>query len=260
MKLTPGIRIRLITAILFATAISVSRVDARAAVSELNHELYRELHRGPQQSKIQSAEPTPETLACYERLKKVAEFVPTTTPAEPAQCAVEGLVRLERVRMSDQTKVTIIPPATLRCGTAEAFAQWIRDDIGPVAAQSLGQISALSGVGSYECRGRNGTPSSKLSEHAKANAIDVGIIKLRIGRPIMLTDALAPVEFREKIRKLACSRFTTVLGPGSDAYHNDHIHLDLIERAGGYRICQWDISEPLASAAIPLPRPRPFKR
>ena len=162
--------------------------------------------------------------------------------------------------MSDQTKVAIVPPATLRCGTAEVFAQWIRDDIGPAAAQSVGQLSALSGVGSYECRGRNGIPSGKMSEHAKGNAIDIGILKLRSGKPIMLTDPLAPVAFRETVRKLACSRFTTVLGPGSDAYHNDHIHLDLIERAGGYRICQWAVSEPLALDAIPLPRPRPFKR
>ena len=39
----------------------------------------------------------------------------------------------------------------------------------------------------------------------------------------------------------ACARFTTVLGPGSDGYHNEHIHLDLAERSHGYRICQWNV-------------------
>jgi hypothetical protein len=57
-----------------------------------------------------------------------------------------------------------------------------------------------------------------------------------------------------------------VLGPGSDGYHEDHIHIDLAERRSGYRICQWDIrdfmsgpdsDERSAPADIPLPQPRP---
>ena len=48
---------------------------------------------------------------------------------------------------------------------------------------------------------------------------------------------------REALRDAACHRFTTVLGPG-DPYHDGHIHLDVIQRRGGYRICQWDVREP----------------
>jgi hypothetical protein len=54
-----------------------------------------------------------------------------------------------------------------------------------------------------------------------------------------------------------------VLGPGSDGYHEDHVHVDLAVRRGGHRMCQWDVREPApelaASAApVPLPRPRPL--
>jgi len=245
------------TGILVAATMALSLVAARAAVSELERELYRELHRGPQRTIVPPAQPTPETLACYERLTKIAHFVPAAAPAEAVKCAVTGLVRLDHVRMSDQTKVAVVPPATLRCDAAEAFAQWIRNDLGPAVAQSAGQLLALSEVGTFECRGRIGVISAKLSEHAKANAIDLGIIKLRNGRLIKLTDPLASRPLREKIRSLACKRFTTVLGPGSDAYHNDHVHLDFAERASGYRICQWNVSEPTAAAEIPLPLPRP---
>ena len=66
------------------------------------------------------------------------------------------------------------------------------------------------------------------------------------------------------MRKSVCTRFTTVLGPGSDGYHEDHIHIDLAERRSGYRICQWDIRDLMSgpdsderSADIPLPQPRP---
>jgi len=68
-------------------------------------------------------------------------------------------------------------------------------------------------------------------------------------------------DFRVALRESACHRFTTVLGPGSDGYHEAHIHFDLAERSHGYRICQWDVREPPAAAEIagnvPLPVPRP---
>ena len=43
------------------------------------------------------------------------------------------------------------------------------------------------------------------------------------------------------MRTAACGWFTTVLGPGSDGYHEDHIHVDLAVRVSGYRLCQWDV-------------------
>ena len=58
---------------------------------------------------------------------------------------------------------------------------------------------------------------------------------------VEFTDKAASKEFRELIRQSACNTFTTVLGPGSDDFHSDNIHLDLIERKSGYRICQWDV-------------------
>jgi hypothetical protein len=69
-----------------------------------------------------------------------------------------------------------------------------------------------------------------------------------------------PKNFREGLRKSACAQFTTVLGPGSDGSHEDHIHVDLLERRGGYRICEWDVREPPAPAfvdSVPLPRAHP---
>ena len=65
-------------------------------------------------------------------------------------------------------------------------------------------------------------------------------------------------DFRERLRKTTCARFSTVLGPGSDGYHENHVHVDLAERAGGHRMCQWEVREPGDEAAqVPLPRPRP---
>ena len=66
-----------------------------------------------------------------------------------------------------------------------------------------------------------------------------------------------PRELRETVLHSVCARFSTVLGPGSDWYHEDHIHLDLMERRNNYRICQWDVLDPLPQVAPLLPAVRP---
>jgi hypothetical protein len=227
---------------------------ARAAISEREHELYRELHKMPPAA----AFPAPETAACYERLGRIARFTPVPIRVEPAQCARFDMVRLDRITMGDGKFVTVMPAPSLRCSMAEAVADWIRDDVGAIAAELGAPLAAISGYDSYECRPRNNIKGATLSEHGKGNALDVGAIKLVNGATFNLTDPLVAKPFRERMRAAACARFTTVLGPGSDAYHNEHIHLDRAERSHGYRICQWNVFDAAPIAAVPLPRPRPM--
>ena len=84
-------------------------------------------------------------------------------------------------------------------------------------------------------------------------------MKLANGIVVGLTDPQVGKDLRLGLRKSTCARFTTVLGPGSDGYHEDHVHVDLAERTGGHRMCQWDVREPGEEpvAAVPLPVPRP---
>ena len=222
---------------------------------ELQHELYRELHKMPPAAIFPSAE----TKACYDRLGKIANFVPVPIRVEPAQCARFDMVRLDRVTMPDKTSVTVAPAPQLQCNMAEALAEWVRADVGPAAATLGAPLTTIAGYDSYECRGRNNIVGAKLSEHGKGNAIDIGAVKLKNGATFTLTDPQVSKAFREQMRTLACARFTTVLGPGSDGYHEEHIHLDLAERSHGYRICQWNVIDLEAvAAAVPLPRPRPI--
>jgi len=37
-------------------------------------------------------------------------------------------------------------------------------------------------------------------------------------------------DFIQSVRLAACQRFLTVLGPGSDGYHENHLHLDMRHR------------------------------
>jgi hypothetical protein len=119
------------------------------------------------------------------------------------------------------------------------------------------RLSALDNFDSFECRGQNRVVGARLSEHGRANAIDVRALRLASGASIELTDRAVPRELRETVLHSVCTRFTTVLGPGSDGYHENHIHLDLAERHSGYRICQWEIWDPLPQVAPLLPAARP---
>jgi hypothetical protein len=177
----------------------------------------------------------------------------------PGGCGGEDLVRLEAVVLPDHHQVTLKPAAILRCKMASAIADWVRSDIAPLAKSLGGVMTDLDNFDSFECRGRNRVAGAQLSEHGRANALDVRSFKFADGRTISLTDRTVARDVRETVLHSVCVRFSTVLGPGSDGYHEDHIHLDLMERRNDYRICQWNVWDPLPAIAPMLPPPRPVE-
>jgi hypothetical protein len=172
-------------------------------------------------------------------------------------CGGEDLVRLEAIVLPDKRRVSVKPAAILRCKMASALADWVRSDIAPLAERVGSAVSDIDNFDSFECRGRNRIVGAKLSEHGRANALDVRAFKFTDGSLVSLTDRTVPRGVRESVLHSACSRFSTVLGPGSDGYHEDHIHLDLTERRNNYRICQWDVWDPLPQKPPLLPAERP---
>jgi hypothetical protein len=231
------------------------------------------LNRGAAAQSAQDAAPTP----CQMRLSPDrAVFKPLGELAGPAECGGPDVVRLERIILADRSEVAVEPPATLRCEMAEAVVSFVRQDLASAVTAMGAPLSAIENYDSYDCRGRNNVAGAKMSEHGLANALDIRSVRLKDGRVVRPADSGAPTEFRIAMKAAACNRFATVLGPGSDGYHEDHIHLDRAERRSGYRLCQWDLHDEVHSYAlqsviapsrtgvaalpvpIPLPRPRPL--
>jgi hypothetical protein len=206
----------------------------------------------------QAAPAAPQPSACRLALTEEIAIAPSIADIHgPGGCGGEDLVRLEAVVLGDKHRVKLAPAAILRCTMASAIADWIRTDMAPLA-QNLGSVlSDLDNFDSYECRSFNRIAGAHLSEHGRANALDVRALKLADGRSISLTDRTVSREVRENVLHSMCARFTTVLGPGSDWYHEDHIHLDLMERHNNYKICQWNVWDPLPQVAPLLPAERP---
>jgi Extensin-like protein C-terminus len=40
------------------------------------------------------------------------------------------------------------------------------------------------------------------------------------------------------VQAAACAQFATVLAPGANVYHYNHIHVDLMRHAGGRHLCE----------------------
>jgi hypothetical protein len=208
---------------------------------------------------LQAVQPpiTAGPTACELRLTAIANYAPLPVLLGPGECVARDVIQLEGVRLPDRTVVAISPPATLRCELAEAVAHWVRDDLAPTVAGQGVPLAAIANYDSYSCRGRNRIPGARLSEHGKANALDIRALRLTDGTTVEPTSTSVSKDFREAMRRSACVRFTTVLGPGSDGYHEHHVHIDLAERAmSGYRMCRWDVRES-GIADVPLPLPRP---
>lgn len=200
----------------------------------------------------------PPPSACRLALTDAIAIAPTLPPISgPGSCGGDDLVRLEAVVLPDRSRVPLKPAATLRCTMAAAVAEWVRGDVAVMAAELKTQVAELDNYDSYNCRGRNNVSGAKMSEHGRANALDLRGIRFANGQTVALTEMQTPREQREKVLHSLCARFSTVLGPGSDGYHEDHIHLDLAERRSGYRICQWVVIDPMPKIAPLMPALRP---
>ena len=139
--------------------------------------------------------------------------------------------------------VAIQPTATLACPIVSALDRWIMESVQPAATRWLGaRVVEIKQISAYSCRTRNGDGTSKISEHAFGNALDIAAFILADGRRISVRDGWRGMpeeqQFLREIQAAACERFNTVLAPGSNAAHYDHIHVDLRRRTRGGDICR----------------------
>ncbi|WP_425349623.1 extensin family protein [Hoeflea olei] len=178
-------------------------------------------------------------MACRQRLKRLGvTFRDIPAIGTGSSCSIPYPVELTRLSGGIEIK----PAAKLNCQITEAFALWVKNELGPAArVRYLSGVKSINQLSSYSCRTMNSKRGAPMSEHAKGNAIDVGKITLDNGKAILVKQpgffALRQKSLLNSIRADSCKYFTTVLGPGSDVHHKDHFHFDLRTRKTGYRHC-----------------------
>ena len=163
---------------------------------------------------------------------------PHATPVAPRR----SVRRARRASPRATGTVTVTPTATLACPMVSALDQWIATSVQPAAMRWFGQpVVEIKQISAYSCRGMNGNPRARISEHAFGNALDIASFTLADGRRVTVQDGWrgAPEEqgFLRDVQGAACEQFTTVLAPGSNVFHYDHIHVDLMRREQRRRAC-----------------------
>ncbi|MBX5199128.1 extensin [Rhizobium sp. NZLR10] len=140
--------------------------------------------------------------------------------------------------------ISLKPEATIRCPAALALARWMKESVIPAASAALpeqGRLTTVNQASAYICRLRNSAETGKISEHARGNAIDIASFHFEKGEDVAVRsrreDPTLTGAFQRTVSAAGCLYFTTVLDPESDAAHETHFHLDVIERKGAYRYC-----------------------
>src|SRR5271165_6384540 len=190
--------VQLLEMIILALSLALSGLAAAQTVPMPRP---RPAERTPSQSSATPGEPSPPS-SCRLRLTGDLASAPSLPAIEgPGACGADDVVRLEAVLLPDRRRIAVIPPAILRCTLAEAIVQWVREDLTPATGSLQSALKSIDNYASYDCRGRNGIAGANLSEHGKANALDVRSLKLTNAR------------VRDSLRARTCARFMTVLGP-----------------------------------------------
>ena len=139
--------------------------------------------------------------------------------------------------------VEVKPAATLACPIVSALDRWIAAAVQPAALRWFRQpVVEIKQISAYSCRGMNGDPNAHVSEHAFGNALDIAEFTLADGHRISVQYGWrgAPEEqgFLHDVQLAACDQFSTVLAPGANVYHYNHIHVDLMRHASRRHICE----------------------
>jgi hypothetical protein len=167
-------------------------------------------------------------------------------PRDPA-CRIDEPVLVKGLAVrSKAATVTLTPPPTLSCAMAKAVGEWLDVAVQPLTRGYFERdLVALQVGGGQECRRRNRAATGRLSEHATGAALDIFALRvepagnapsdIRITKP----DGVLQERFLAAIRQSACGAFATALGPGADAAHADHLHVDIQDRRSrASRFCQ----------------------
>jgi hypothetical protein len=188
-----------------------------------------------------ASEPEDEHQECEKELQAMgAVFKDVPRIDDGNGCGIDKPISLTEALPGIKLK----PEGTMRCQTALALAHWMKQSVipsGEVALKDAGPIVTINQASTYICRLRNTATTGKISEHARGNAVDVASFTFQDGTVVAVQprkeDSTLTGAFQRAVSAAGCLYFTTVLDPESDANHEHHFHLDVIERHGGFRYC-----------------------
>ena len=189
----------------------------------------------PAERRSAAGEPSRDTLQCHVDLRKEEiEFRVLPDRVFDGGCSALGAVQLKDIG----TPVTNLGAMT--CPAARGLARWTREAVQSAALQWMkSRVARIESFGSYSCRPVNGVSGNRLSEHGRANAVDIAAFVFENGRRVTVLQGWNGEEeevrrFLRAVHQAGCRRFDVGLGPDANALHRDHFHFDM----GQSRYCR----------------------
>ncbi|MBZ6377940.1 hypothetical protein B5C34_02340 [Pacificimonas flava] len=165
--------------------------------------------------------------ACYASLDRLPiEYRPLPPRRTTEGCGFDDGVQLLDIGVP-------VPGLTaISCPAAASLYKWISEDVQGAAAIHFGsRVVRIQSWGTYSCRPVNSRPGGRLSEHSYGNAVDIAAFHLENGKVIQVESGWKAggdeTAFLRDVHKAACNRFEIVIGPDGDAFHRDHLHMDM---------------------------------
>ena len=117
--------------------------------------------------------------------------VPELPLREGSECGTPAPMKLISVGRNPQ--VALSPPPTVTCDMIAAMHKWLEHDVQPLARKHLGApVIRIETMSSYSCRNAYGRANSRLSEHGRANAIDIAAFVTAKGQAAMVVADWGP--------------------------------------------------------------------
>jgi hypothetical protein len=189
----------------------------------------------PVDRRVASTEPSRDTLQCHADLRnEEIEFRLLPDRVFDGGCSALGAVQLRDIG----TPVTNLGAMT--CPAARGLARWTREAVQSAALQWMkSRVVRIESFGSYSCRPVNGVSGNRLSEHGRANAVDIAAFVFENGRRVTVLQGWNGEDedvrrFLRAVHQAGCRRFDVGLGPDANALHRDHFHFDM----GQSRYCR----------------------
>src|SRR6202042_1482037 len=181
----------------------------------------------------------------------LAKLIATGASAEAASapatsvegCGIDAPVRMSSITASGGDVVSLPDRPLLACEFATVLADYVRLIVAPLGQAMLhAKVAGIETGPGYACRTQDRIAGAKISAHGHGLAVDFVAIALADKRRILIERQTGAGEtsFFRAVRTVPCGWFTTVLGPGADAFHANNMHLDIEQRgsSGNYRICE----------------------
>jgi len=120
---------------------------------------------------------------CMHILSTTAADVEWLEPVRKGPCGLPAPVRLKSVGSSPT--IVFDPPVDVNCRMVAALDRWVKHTLQPTARERMrSEVVRIVGAYGYSCRNIYNLPNARLSQHALANAIDIGGFGFADGRMV----------------------------------------------------------------------------